>query len=186
MREVCSGDFFFRDGFVISRWGILLVVVLIGTIIDQYTKYLANIRLRDRGIVTIIEGFFDLRYSLNPGIFFGIGSEISDSIRNVVLVTVNILAIGLILQLFRKTPPGQRALFWALMLLLSGAFGNLIDRVLKGEVVDFLHLHYRDVFHWATFNLADILIAFGLGLLFLDLFQKRVEASPNIPSSEMR
>jgi len=162
---------------VIKRWIVLAVVVATGISIDQYTKYLAHTLLFNRGIVPIIDGFFDLRYSRNPGIFFGFGSQISDNVRLFLLIGGSLLAIGLIVELFRKTEQTQRFLRWALMLLLSGAGGNLIDRVLEGEVVDFLHLHWQEVFHWATFNIADIFIVIGLFLLFIDIFQRRQPVS---------
>jgi len=170
---------------VIKRWTVLSVVVATGIAVDQYTKYLAHTVLSHRGIVPIIEGFFDLRYSRNPGIFFGLGSQISDKVRLFLLIGGSLLAIGLIVELFRKTQETQRFLRGALMLLLSGACGNLIDRVLHGEVVDFLHLHWQEVFHWATFNVADILIVIGLVLLFIDMFQKRQSRSgTSSPSQE--
>ncbi len=158
---------------MIKRWIVLAVVVATGIFIDQYTKYLAHTLLYSRGIVPVVEGFFDLRYSRNPGIFFGLGSQISDTVRLFLLIGGSAVAIGLIVELFRKTQATQRFLRWALMLLLSGACGNLIDRVLEGEVIDFLHLHWREVFHWATFNVADILIVIGLVFLFIDIFQRR-------------
>ena len=78
--------------------------------------------------------------------------------------------MGLMLKLYKDTPHKQGVLRWALVLLLTGAVGNLIDRVLYGEVIDFLHLHFKDVFHWATFNVADMCISAGLCLLIADLF----------------
>jgi signal peptidase II len=168
---------------VIKRWGLLLVVVLAGVIADQTTKHLAYERLHEFGIVPVIEGFFDLRYSRNRGIFFSLGADISGSMRKIAIIGGSLLAIGLIVELFRKTQEAQRCLRWALMLLLAGACGNLIDRIIDGEVIDFLHLHWREVFHWATFNVADVLITTGLGLLIIDLFQKRPsENSPLSPS----
>lgn len=162
---------------MIRRWIVLSVVVTTGIAIDQFTKFLAHTHLYNSGIVPIIDGFFDLRYSRNPGIFFGLGSQIPDNVRLYLLIGGSLFAIGLIIELYRKTRATQRFLSWALMFLLSGACGNLIDRVLEGEVVDFLHLHWREVFHWATFNIADILIVIGLILLFFDMFEKR---KPNL------
>jgi signal peptidase II len=61
----------------------------------------------------------------------------------------------------------------ALLLFLSGAIGNFIDRVIEGEVVDFMHLHYQDALHWATFNVADVYITAGFVLLLVDSFRGR-------------
>jgi len=61
----------------------------------------------------------------------------------------------------------QRRLAFALALLLGGALGNVIDRVLLGHVVDFLYFHYRS-FAWPAFNVADFAISVGAGLLIWD------------------
>lgn len=154
-------------------WIILVAVVVFGVAVDQVTKQLADTHLRYAGIVTLVEGFFELRYSRNAGAFFSIGSEMSPALRRGFFVVMTFLSIGLITHLYRRARAEQRALQWALIFLLAGAFGNLIDRVLHGEVIDFLHFHVRDVFHWATFNVADIFIFFGLVFLIVDLVKTK-------------
>lgn len=160
----------------VSKWGALSIVVALGVTLDQITKRIAHAELRMRGIVTVVEGFFDFRYSRNPGAFFSLGADMSGGIRRAFFIAASLVAIGLIVHLFRKAAPTQRALQWALMLLLAGAVGNLVDRVLYGEVIDFLHLHWHDAFHWATFNVADIFISAGLGLLLVDLVGHQPDA----------
>ena len=68
----------------------------------------------------------------------------------------------------------------ALVLLLGGAIGNLIDRAISGEVIDFVHLYWRGVFDWATFNVADVLITAGLAFIVADMFLPR-RAAPSEP-----
>jgi lipoprotein signal peptidase len=150
-----------------AGWGFLLAVVPVGVLLDQITKQAAHDALAPRGIVPVIDGVFMLRYSLNRGAFFSLGEDLPDSVRRGFFVVATLAAIGLIVHLYRRAQ--EKSLRWALVLLLTGAFGNLIDRVLYGEVVDFLHLHWQDAFHWATFNVADVFIAAGLVLLALDV-----------------
>ncbi len=156
-----------------NRWTVLSLVVVVGVIVDQVTKQIADAKLKTAGIVEVIPGFFQLRYARNRGAFFSLGESMSEGVRRTFFIVATFLAIGLITQLFRKATDEQRALRWALMLLLAGAFGNLIDRAMYGEVIDFLHLHIGEIFHWATFNFADIYIAFGFGLLIVDMFSAR-------------
>jgi len=168
------------------RWGLLAAVVVVGVAADQITKYLVEIHLRGRGLVRVIDGFFEFRYARNPGAFFSLGAELDPSIRRVVFVVASLAATVLIGRLYARAERSQVALRWALMLLLAGALGNLVDRVLWGEVIDFVHMYWRGVFDWATFNVADALIVFGLGLLVVDLFRSREgngEASPG-PTTE--
>lgn len=151
------------------------VLVLIGVAIDQVTKQLAHAKLQHAGFVNVIDGYFALTYSRNTGAFFSLGSDWSPLLRRGFFITVTVIAVGMIANFYRQTPSTQRVLRAALLLFLAGAIGNLIDRVLFGEVIDFLHLHIRDAFHWATFNVADIYITIGLGLLVMDAFKKKKE-----------
>lgn len=159
-----------------KKWGLMGVVVAIGVALDQITKQWADAKLATAGIVPVIEGFFRLDYSRNPGAFFSIGAEMSPGIRRVFFVVATLGAIGLIGHLYKKATDDQKALRWALALLLAGAVGNLIDRALWGEVIDFLHLHWQEAFHWATFNFADIYITIGLVLLVWDMIKPRKRA----------
>lgn len=152
-----------------NRWTLLGIVVVLGTIADQVTKYLAATHLKPIRFHTVIDGFFNLNYSTNPGAFFSLGASLDPTTRRILFVVATIAAMGLIGRLYQKAHELQRALKWALALLLAGAVGNLIDRVLYGEVIDFVQLHYKDVFRWATFNIADVWITFGLVLLVYDL-----------------
>ena len=159
-----------------NRWVLLAIVVTVGVALDQISKQLAEGRLVLDRFVPVIDGFFALRLSRNQGAFFSLGESMSDGVRRAFFVVATLGAIALIGHLYRKAEDDQRALRWALALLLAGAVGNLIDRVLEGSVIDFLHLHLRDVFHWATFNFADIYITFGLVFLLVDLFRAKKPA----------
>lgn len=167
----------------VGAWRLPAVVVASGVLLDQITKQLATTHQMGQPFREVIPGYFELRYSLNRGAFFSFGADFDPSFRQGFFVVTSTVVILLILRLFRKLPPAQRTARWALVLLLTGAIGNLIDRIRSGEVVDFLHLHVRDVFHWATFNVADIYIAAGLCLLILDLVRPQTAAAP-APGSE--
>jgi signal peptidase II len=156
-----------------ARWGLLSTVVLVGVALDQIGKQLAEAFLRGRGLVSVVDGFFDLRYARNPGAFFSLGADLAPPLRRTVFVVASIAAVALIVRLYAQAERAQVALRWALMLLLAGALGNLVDRVVHGEVIDFVHLYWRGVFDWATFNVADALIVAGLALLVVDLFRSR-------------
>lgn len=164
-----------------KRWIVLAAVAVGGVLADQVTKQLAHAYVRGRGIVTVVDGFFELRYARNPGAFFSLGAELDPNVRRIVFVAASVAATVLIVRLYARATEAQRLLRGAMLLLLSGALGNLIDRALYGEVIDFAHLYWRGVFDWATFNVADVLITGGLLLLVADLFVPRradAEAPP--------
>ncbi len=62
----------------------------------------------------------------------------------------------------------QKLFCWALALIMGGAIGNVIDRIAYGHVIDFLDFHYKEIYHFAAFNVADSAICFGAALFILD------------------
>ncbi len=152
-----------------SRYRLLALVVFVGVVLDQLTKSWAEASLRGRGIVQVLDGYFDLRLSHNRGAFFSMGQHLPDSVRVGFFIVTSLAAMFVMARMIGKSAPGQHLQRCALMLLCAGAVGNLIDRARAGEVTDFLHLHIREVFHWATFNVADIWIACGLVLLLIEM-----------------
>lgn len=151
-----------------QKWMPLLAIVGGGTLLDQLTKNWAVENLQGRGIVTLIGDFLELRYVRNPGAFFGLGGTLPGEARRWLLSGLAACVAAFLVCFYVRAAPEARRLRVGLALLLAGAVGNLVDRVRYGEVVDFLHLRLGDVFHWATFNVADICIALGLGLLALE------------------
>ncbi|MDH5676339.1 MAG: signal peptidase II [Myxococcales bacterium] len=156
-------------------------VALVGVLLDQLSKGWAERALFGRPSQTVIDGVFQLRLARNPGAFFSLGAGLDPEPRRMFFVAASALAIGLIAVLFFRAGPTERRLRWALTLLASGAVGNLVDRIRDGRVIDFLHLHAGDFFHWATFNVADILITAGLVLLVLDLWKSTPQPNARGP-----
>ena len=86
-------------------------------------------------------------------------------------VLISVVAIGVILYLYRRTAD-KKLESLSLILILGGALGNLIDRIRFGFVIDFIDWFYKGS-HWPTFNVADIWITVGVGLLLVDLLFRR-------------
>jgi signal peptidase II len=155
-------------------------VVVTGTVLDQLTKRWAEAELQGGNIMLLVPQFLDLRYVRNPGAFFSLGASWSPDLRRACFVVASLGVLALIAAFYRQLPASQWRSRAALALLASGALGNAVDRVARGEVVDFVHMHAGAWFSWAIFNLADVLITVGLGLLVLDrlrpaIVEKRVE-----------
>ena len=118
--------------------------------------------------VTLIRDYLDLTYAENCGGAWGLLHGASEAIRRPFFLLVTFGAIAFIVHLYRTMEPGQRLMKWALPLVLGGAIGNLVDRVRLGYVVDFIHMHVKLRFHWPTYNVADIAISVGIGLMVLE------------------
>ena len=138
---------------------ILVVIVLI--LLDQGTKLWALASLKPIHNMTLVEGFMDLTFVENRGVAFGMFS----GQRWFILLLTGIIAAGLIW--FYVTMPKKKEYFplrVSLVLVLSGAIGNIIDRLFRGYVVDFFEFTF---FEWPVFNVADIYVVVGVILLAL-------------------
>jgi len=179
MVSTSSRDSAASDGAsTVTRWKLLVIVTVISVVLDQATKLWAIRSLRPIGIKTVLRGYFDLRYSLNTGAAWSFLADADPTFRRWFFLSATLLAMGLIGTMYHRARMEQRAFRWALALLFSGAIGNFIDRVRAGHVVDFISLHIRDRFQWATFNVADIAITAGLLLLLFDILKTKKKSVP--------
>lgn len=165
-----------------GRRGYLLASGIV-FLLDQASKVAADLWLRESSPVTIIPGFFNLAYSRNRGGLFGYFSNLEDPWRLLLLTVLPVAAIVLIGIFLVRTDESDRSTLFGLSLILGGAAGNLLDRIFRGEVVDFLDVHasweplanwllstFRTA-HWPTFNVGDSAIVVGACLLALDIFR---------------
>lgn len=144
------------------RWLWVAVVVLL---LDQATKLIALAKLALHESVALAP-FLNLTLVYNKGAAFGFLSSASGW-QNLFFIGVALVACAVILYLLRRLGDNDRLLAVALMLVLSGAIGNLLDRLLYGHVVDFIDVYYR-AWHWPAFNVADSAITIGAILIALD------------------
>ena len=134
----------------------------------------------------VIDNFFAITHIRNPGVAFGLFADGPSEYKTYLFIGFSIIAIIAILVFFHQTPRENKLVQIALILIFSGAIGNLIDRILYQEVIDFLDFFYGG-YHWPAFNVADSCITVGVLLMFVDLIQTgkapRVEDSSNTPES---
>ncbi len=155
---------------------VLLVVILV-IAVDQYTKQLILIHFSRGEVVSIIPGLFNLTLRFNPGAAFSLMADLSDGIRQVALGITTLVALGCVVFFLFKDYFNDRIAHAALAMILGGAFGNLLDRFLIGEVVDFLDF-YISRYHWPVFNVADSCICVGVFILLLRQPKKKAVSKP--------
>lgn len=143
---------------------------------DQATKIWIdhNVAFGDR--IPVIEGFFYLTHVRNPGAAFSLFATMDGGIRRVFFLTISAVALAMVASFFRKVPPSDRLSALALGSIFGGAIGNLIDRIGRDEVVDFLHFRLWTGYSWPDFNLADTFIVVGVGLLVIELLATEGES----------
>ncbi|HWT71071.1 MAG TPA: signal peptidase II [Oxalicibacterium sp.] len=149
-----------RSGSLLPWLGIALIVILL----DQVSK-IAITKTFTYGESQALTSFFNLVLVYNKGAAFSfLASE--TGWQRYLFTALGIVAALFIVYLLKKHA-GQRMFSWALSLVLGGAVGNVIDRVLYGHVIDFLDFHVRG-WHWPAFNVADSAIFIGAVLFILD------------------
>jgi signal peptidase II len=176
-----------------ARWPYFAIAIGV-LVLDQASKLLAHAYLRASSAIVLVPGLINLTYSRNRGGLFGYFGSLGEPWRTILLTLLPLIAIGLIAIFIVRTDAEHRTTRLALSMILGGAVGNLIDRLVRGEVIDFLDVYasWRGLAdwlvrtfgtaHWPTFNLADSAIVVGAGLLVLDMFR-----SPSVaekPASE--
>jgi signal peptidase II len=150
-----------------SKYIILIIISAAVLLLDQATKLFIDRSMGLHSSITIVENFFNITYIRNKGAAFGFLAD--SSFRLPFFILVSIIAVVVIIGVFRKLRPAQTFTAVSLSLIFSGALGNLIDRIRLGEVIDFLDAHWY-AHHWPAFNVADSAICVGVFLLAIDMF----------------
>ena len=139
--------------------------------LDQATKIAVTRNFLLGETLAIIPGFFNLTYIRNPGIAFGMLPARSGWLHWLLLATP-LLVCAFLFAWYRRMEPGRLVERCALPLLMGGALANVLDRFRLGYVVDFLDFHWQGKAHYPAFNVADIAVCTGVGLLFLASLRK--------------
>ena len=166
-----------------KKYLIFIVVIVFGVLIDQVSKQIVrnDIPLHER--TEYMDGFFTITHVKNDGAFLSLGSTWDPTLRLVVLTIIpGLFLIGLMVYLLRS-PKLNLLENLAFALIASGGIGNIIDRILEGEVVDFMIM---EAFGWHTgvFNIADMYIMFGIGLFLVSYLKKMRQERKNKAASE--
>lgn len=171
-----------------ERLKILVRIAPIVLILDQVTKFLVTRILTPGSTYPVIGGFFDIVHHRNPGAAFGTLSSLSPQVRLPFFLIASTIALALILIYFFRLKEATRWTLGNLALIVGGALGNIIDRVFRGEVVDFLSFHWRNRWvlwdvgwfrwhfklEWPAFNVADASITVAVvGLMILMMREKK-------------
>jgi len=158
------------------------LVTLLVFVLDHATKWIVRTHMDLHDSIEVIRGYVRISYVRNSGVAFGLFADLQSAWKPYVLAAMAVVAVIVILVYSARMPSGRRLLHLALAVTLGGILGNFTDRVLHGFVVDFIEVHYRDLLHWPTFNLADSAITVGIGLLLIDTLKnpdvEEIETKP--------
>lgn len=143
----------------------LFVLPLAVVILDQFSKYIVVENMALGESIPIIEEVFHLTYILNPGAAFGIFAH-----NRLFFIAIAVIVIGIIIWARREILASPWEVKAGCGLFLGGAIGNLIDRARQGLVIDFFDFRI-----WPVFNIADIAICIGVGLIIWNLLKTELK-----------
>lgn len=144
----------------------IIILSIIFIIIDQLSKIIVVNNLTNNKSIEVIKSFFYLTYTNNKGAAFSILTG-----RRILLILVALIVIGVLIYYVRKNKIEGKVNKIALSLVIGGSIGNLIDRILRGAVIDFIDIKIFG-YNFPIFNLADTFIVIGVFLLIIEMFRK--------------
>lgn len=173
-----------------NKYILFILIIVLGVGLDQYTKHLANVNLGpycDQDYPTYdyhqadkchwdSDAFFSWTHIYNDGAFLSMGSDWNPTLRLILLTVLpGLVLIGAMVYFLRSEKVGVlEATTFAL--ITAGGLGNIIDRILAGKVVDFMHMHFGFA-GTGIFNVADLYITFGVSIYLLAAIINYVKAN---------
>lgn len=156
----------------------LILTSISGVIVtlDQLTKMYIHIYFQVGESLVVIPGLFNITSVRNPGAAFSFLADAHPTFREIFFLTLPPIALFVILFILKKVPYQDKIQVIALSLIFGGAVGNYIDRLRFRHVIDFLDFHLNNKYIWPTFNIADICIVTGIGILVLLMIRDAKQA----------
>ena len=171
---------FFKQLIRDKRMKTFLIVAASVIAVDHIVKWIIKSQMQLNQTINVIGDFFTISYILNSGIAFGLFDSNPSPVKTPLLIFISFIALGIILYIFITLPRDIRGTGLSMGLIFGGAIGNIVDRVVRGEVVDFLDVDFPDITirflnihmtRWPTFNIADSCVLVGIIMLLVILIR---------------
>lgn len=160
-----------------NKTAIYYAIAVVVLVLDQASKmFFEKWLVHELHSVPVIEPVLSWTLAYNRGAAFSFLAN-QGGWQKWFFAVLGLVVSLFIIQYLRKIPANAKVLSIGLAMVLGGAVGNVIDRILYGHVIDFIHVHYADVWHYPIFNVADIGICVGMALVVIDMLffeQKRL------------
>jgi len=150
------------------------LVFIVGLVVfaDQLTKAWVLRAISPYEVIPVVPGLLNLIHVQNPGGAFGLFAAAGSQWRLLFFIVFSLLAVLMLLYLYRSTPAAYKWLLTGFALVVGGAAGNLVDRLRLGQVIDFIDF-YLGKRHWPAFNIADSAITIGMLIFAFYLISKK-------------
>ncbi|MES3018022.1 MAG: signal peptidase II [Bacteroidota bacterium] len=155
------------------RNALILMVILLNIGCDQVTKNIARNKIEYHETISVIDNFLTLTRVENTGAFLSLGSNMPVFIKLLILNVLPVIVMLWGLYLVIGKTNMSRLFVTGLCFVIGGGAGNLYDRIRFGSVTDFLHMNFG-LFQTGIFNMADVSIMVGMGIILVDIYLKKI------------
>ncbi|WP_121808850.1 signal peptidase II [Mucilaginibacter kameinonensis] len=164
--------------------GIVLILVL-SIALDRVTKIYIREHIHISDNIFVIKNFFTILHAENSGAFLSLGDSLQNPWKFILLSLLPLLALAFGVFYVMLKPLIGKLTTIGIVLVIAGGAGNLYDRMLYGSVTDFMHMNFG-IFQTGVFNVADVSIMIGMGLILLESWQKdrKAKKEQNAPDTE--
>ncbi|TYA58036.1 signal peptidase II [Formosa maritima] len=159
----------------LSRNSFIVLLIVLNIALDQISKVLTRLYVTPGSETPIIRDFFTLHNVENSGAFLGMGSDLNPTLRIIFLLILPILVLGYVTVHIIKNKELDKLSLIGFCCIVGGGIANVYDRIVYGSVTDFFHIDLGGVFKTGIFNLADMSVMLGLGLLLFAGFKNKKE-----------
>jgi len=165
------------------RASIIILILAFNIGCDQVTKSIARKDLPDNRVIGYLANHVTLEKTENTGAFLSMGDNLGGPVKYILLMALPLLALlAALVYIIIKTDINKYVLLGIIM-VIGGGVGNLYDRVIHGSVTDFMHIDFGFA-QTGIFNVADMSIMAGMGIILVDSFLRRREAKKELAAGE--
>ena len=154
----------------ISRTVGIILLIVANITIDQISKAIVRAEVIPGKITSIIGDTFILTNVENSGAFLGLGSDLSPTLKLLLLLILPVLVLGFVVYYVLKNKDLDRLSLIAFCCIIGGGIANVYDRIVYGSVTDFFHIDFGGVFKTGIFNVADMSVSAGMIMLLIASF----------------
>ena len=151
----------------------ILLVIVLTIAADQISKIIVRAKVIAGSQTEIIGSYLSLHNVENEGAFLGMGSELNDTLRIILLLVLPVVVLGLVLRYILKDKNLDKWSLLAFSMIIGGGIANVFDRVVFGSVTDFLYIKLTDLLRTGIFNIADLAVTTGMIILVVVSFKKK-------------
>lgn len=163
----------------LSRTASIILLICANIAIDQISKVIIRGKIATNEVIEVIGDTFIMTKVENSGAFLGMGSELSPTLKWILLLILPVIVLGGVLYYIITNKTLDRLSLIAFCCIVGGGIANVFDRFMYGSVTDFFHIDLGGVFRTGIFNVADMSVSFGMILLVIASFKQKKQEKVN-------